>query len=48
METRTVSKNPRAHNTLKGDDIVRAVHITKESTEVVIKKATITKLATVI
>lgn len=42
METRTVSKNPRAHSTLNGDDIVRAVHITKESTEVVIKKATVT------
>lgn len=46
METRTVSKNPRAHSTLKGDDIVRAVPITKESTEVVIKKATITQLVT--
>jgi hypothetical protein len=46
MKTRTVSKNPRVHNTLKGDDIVRAVHITKESTEVVIKKSTVTKLAT--
>ena len=46
MKTRTVSKNPRVHNTLKGDNIVRAVHITKESTEVVIKKSTVTKLAT--